>query len=179
MLKEFYPDIHMSSVFAVDYSKLYLKGCRGILFDLDNTLVHHGDDSTEEVDALFRTIHDIGLKTIIVSDNSDERIRSFLKNIDSPYISEAGKPDPAAYMKALQILGISKEQAVCVGDQVFRDIRGANRAGIASILVDFIRVPYEKGIGKKRWVEKFILFCWRMNRHHRNRIGNVGMEEKL
>ncbi len=50
---------HVPSVFAIDYEKL-AAGLQGILFDIDNTLVHHGDDSTPEVDALFRHIHSLG-----------------------------------------------------------------------------------------------------------------------
>lgn len=49
------------------------------------------------------------------------------------------------------------EQVVCIGDQVFRDIRGANRCGMASILVDFIRLPQETHYGKKRVLEKYIM----------------------
>ena len=37
----------------LDYEKLYRLGYRGLVFDIDNTLVPHGADSTEEIDALF------------------------------------------------------------------------------------------------------------------------------
>ena len=70
MLERWYPTAHVPSVFAIDYEKLAALGYKGILFDIDNTLVHHGDDSTPEVDALFRHIHSLGLKTLLLSDNS-------------------------------------------------------------------------------------------------------------
>ena len=177
MFRNYYPDIHVPSVFNIDYQKLYQKGYRGIIFDLDNTLVHHGDDSTPEIDALFHTIHGIGLKTIILSDNTEERILCFLKNIDSPYISDANKPDIQGYQKALTILGVSTEQVVCIGDQVFRDIYGANCAGISNILVDFIRLSDEKRIGKKRWLEKLVLLLYKGSSRHTNRIGNIYIEK--
>lgn len=179
MFRNLYPDVHVPSVFSIDYEKLYKIGYRGIIFDLDNTLVHHRDDSTPEVDELFRKIHAVGLKTLILSDNTRERIQSFLKNIDSPYIDDANKPNPEGYRKALQILELPKNQVVCIGDQLFTDIRGANQMGIASVLVDFIRVPYEKRIGKKRWVEKFILLSGSMIRGRKSRIGNICIEEHL
>ena len=143
MLERWYPTAHVPSVFAIDYEKLAALGYKGILFDIDNTLVHHGDDSTPEVDALFRHIHSLGLKTLLLSDNSAVRIERFNRNIRTLFIAEAGKPDPAAYRRACAILGLPPEQVVCVGDQVFRDIRGANSAGLDSILVDFIRLPGE------------------------------------
>ena len=57
MLRDYYPYEYVESVFAIDYNKLYGLGFRGIIFDIDNTLVPHGDNSTPEVDALFEEIH--------------------------------------------------------------------------------------------------------------------------
>ena len=79
----FYPHAYVDSVFSLDYQKLYDKGYRGILFDIDNTLVHHGEDSTEEVDALFRELYQTGFRTLLLSNNSRERIQRFMRNIDS------------------------------------------------------------------------------------------------
>ena len=53
MFKRFYPYAYVDSVFAINYQKLYNMGYRGLIFDIDNTLVHHGDDSTPEIDDLF------------------------------------------------------------------------------------------------------------------------------
>ena len=99
MLERWYPTAHVPSVFAIDYEKLSALGYKGILFDIDNTLVHHGDDSTPEVDALFRHIHSLGLKTLLLSDNSAVRIERFNRNIRTLFIAEAGKPDPASYRR--------------------------------------------------------------------------------
>jgi len=46
MFRLFYPYEYVESVFTIDYNKLYSLGYRGIIFDIDNTLVHHGEDST-------------------------------------------------------------------------------------------------------------------------------------
>lgn len=171
MLKKFYPDGHVHSVLQIDYMKLFKNGYRGILFDIDNTLVHHGDDSTEEIDDLFRKIHQIGLKTIIISNNNEERIKRFIKNIHTQYIAEAGKPDASGYLKAVEMLGLPKDECVCVGDQIFTDIYGANKSNIDSILVDFIRLPEEKWFGKRRILEKIILKFWTICR-----MGKTGMK---
>lgn len=174
MLERWYPTAHVPSVFAIDYEKLSALGYKGILFDIDNTLVHHGDDSTPEVDALFRHIHSLGLKTLLLSDNSAVRIERFNRNIRTLFIAEAGKPDPAAYRRACAILGLPPEQVVCVGDQVFRDIRGANSAGLDSILVDFIRLPGETHYGKKRVLEKVILWFYHRDPRRRGRLDGIG-----
>lgn len=176
MLKCFYPYEYAESVFSIDYQKLYDQGYRGLIFDIDNTLVHHGEDSTPEVDALFRQIHQTGLKTLLLSNNSEKRILRFLKNIDSAYIAEANKPDPTGYEKAAALLELPKEQVVCIGDQVFTDILGANRAGIASILVKYLRYPQEKKIGIRRNVEKWILKCYQMRPSCQGRLGDIYKE---
>ena len=91
MFKKFYPYEYANSVFDIDYNKLYNKGYKGIIFDIDNTLVHHGDNSTEEIDELFNKIQGIGLKTLLLSNNNEERVKRFLANINSLYICDAQK----------------------------------------------------------------------------------------
>ena len=59
-----FPYEYVDSVFSIDYQKLVQKGYKGIIFDIDMTLVPHGADSTKEIDALFKTVHKLGLKTL-------------------------------------------------------------------------------------------------------------------
>lgn len=160
-LVKYYPRGYAESVFGIDYDKLYRKGFRGIIFDIDNTLVHHGDGSTPEVDRLFVRIHNAGLKTLLLTNNDEERVLRFIKNIRTDYICDAEKPEPQGYLNALKKLGIKRSQAVVIGDQLFTDILGANRCGIPGILVKFIRLPEEKWIGKRRYLEKLIMWSWR------------------
>lgn len=176
MITMLFPWERAKSVFSIDYQKLYDLGYRAVLFDIDNTLVHHGDDSTPEVDELLRQIHRVGLKTMLISNNGVDRIERFLRNIDSPYIPNADKPDPGNYRRAMEILGVGPEETVCIGDQLFTDILGANRSGMAGILVDFIRLPNETRIGIRRHLERVILCCWRLCRPRRRRIGDIWKE---
>lgn len=177
MFKIFYPYEYVKSVFVIDYNKLYNKGYRGLIFDIDNTLVHHGEDSTEKVEELFNFLQQIGFKTLILSNNSEKRIKRFLKNINSPYIYDAQKPAVSSYLKGIEILKLRKEEVVMIGDQIFTDIWGANRSGIASILVEFIRKENEIKIGKKRQIEKIILEFYKRNKKCQNRIGNIVKKE--
>ena len=170
ILEKYYPNGYADSVFAIDYEKLYEIGYRGIIFDIDNTLVHHGDDSTDEVDELFRRIHSTGLKTILLTNNDEERVRRFIRNIDTPFICDADKPNIKGYLKAVSELGIKRSEAVVIGDQIFTDIIGAKNSGIAGVLVRFIKLPEEKWIGKRRYIEKLILWSWR----RKGRCGEIG-----
>lgn len=172
MLKRYYPGGYVQTVFHIDYQKLYDRGYRGILFDVDNTLVHHGDDSNAQVDALFETLHAMGFKTLLLSNNSAKRLERFRKNINTLYIPEANKPSPDSYEKAVELLGLTKGETLCIGDQLFTDILGANRSGIDSILVRFIQIDPKAKIGIRRHVERMILWCYRHSRQYQ-RLGEI------
>ena len=176
MLQLFYPFEYVDSVFAIDYKKLYEKGYRGIIFDIDNTLVHHGDDSNEKVDQLFKDIHQAGLQTLLLSNNEEARVQRFIKNIDTLYICDAEKPKRSGYEKAVKDLKLDRRKIVFIGDQVFTDIFGANRCRIATILVKFIRMKGETKIGKRRQLENFILSFYKKSKKYQHRIGNILVE---
>ncbi|MDT2831916.1 YqeG family HAD IIIA-type phosphatase [Vagococcus carniphilus] len=178
MFKLFYPYEYVDSVFAIDYRKLQDKGYKAVIFDIDNTLVHHGEDSTKEVDNLFEEIHELGLKTLLLSNNCDERIESFLENIEAPFISDAQKPNKDNYLRAVDMLGIKKTEAVMIGDQLFTDIYGANLSGIDNILVKYMRYDDEVKIGIRRNIEKILLRWYQKNKSYQNRIGDILRKEQ-
>lgn len=178
MFRLFYPYEYVESVFTIDYNKLYSLGYRGIIFDIDNTLVHHGEDSTPEIDNLFAEIHKTGLKTLLLSNNDTERIERFNININTLYIPDANKPKTDNYYKAIEMLGCKKEETVFIGDQLFTDIYGANKCGIANILVKFLRYETETRIGKKRTLEKFILCLYKRSKSCQHRIGDIHMKRR-
>lgn len=155
-----FPDAYADSVFAIDYERLWAMGYRALMFDIDNTLVHHGADSTPQVDAFFAQLQKAGWKTLVLSNNSEERILRFLAHIEAPYVYEAEKPKTWGYSRALELLGVEKTQAVMIGDQVFTDVLGANRCGIANILVRYLRRDGETKIGIRRRVEKAVLWLY-------------------
>ena len=173
MFRIFYPYEYVDSVFSIDYNELYNKGYRGIIFDIDNTLVHHGDDSTKEIDELFKRIQKIGLITFLLSNNDEKRVKRFLKNIDSLYLCDAQKQKTENYLKAVEMMNITKKETLFVGDQIFTDILGANRSGIASVLVEYIKIDGETKIGKRRQLENIVLKMYLKNRKYQHRLGGI------
>ena len=170
MLGKFYPYEYVESIFDIDYEELYKRGYRALIFDVDDTLVPADYDSNEEVDDFFRKIQAIGFKTILLSNNCEERILSFLKNIDSPYIANAQKPYLQGYEKALEFLQVDKNQVIMIGDQIFTDVLGANRFNIPNILVKFIGFTEKKYLGKRRTLESVILYFYSKNKKMNSRI---------
>lgn len=177
-LSKYYPSNFEDSVFSIDYPQLYKDGFRGIIFDIDNTLVLHGHNSNEKVDRLFNYIHDVGFKTILLTDNDQPRVERFIKNIDTNYICEAEKPNPAAYFDAVKKMDLEKDQVLVIGDQIFKDILAANNAGLNSILVKFLRHPNENWVGKRRYVEYVILRFYKMSKEH-NKLGNINLKKEI
>ncbi len=176
MFDALFPAAYADSVFDIDFNTLYDKGYRGIMFDVDNTLVHHGKDSNTAVDALFAKLHAIGFKTVMLSNNDAPRLERFLKNIDAPYIADAAKPRTEGYEKALALLNVQRHEALCVGDQVFTDILGANRCKIDSILVHFIRNGAHEKLGIRRRLEAVVLALYRRSRRYQ-RLGDILKKE--
>ena len=170
LISRYYPYEYVEDVFSIDYKALYEKGFRGLIFDIDNTLVPHGADSTEEIDKLFMHIHETGLKTLLLSNNSEARVKRFKENIDTLFIYDANKPEPDAFRQAVVMLGIKDEEAIVIGDQTFTDIYGANMSGLASILVKYIGYYKKEKKGIRRNIEKVILYFYKHSRKYQHRL---------
>lgn len=157
MFKKFYPTVYVPSAYTVDFSELYNKGYRVLILDVDNTLVEHGAPATDKAVAFFESIRNIGMKTCILSNNSEPRIKPFADAVKSDYIFDAGKPKRSGYEKAMKMLGGNYENTIFMGDQLFTDIFGANRTGIKSILVKPIKIDPEFLIRLKRLGERIVM----------------------
>ena len=178
MIEKFYPCEYVKSVFDIEFKKLYDSGIKAVIFDIDNTLVFQDEDSTEETERLFSALHKLGLKTMILSNNNEERVRRFLRNIDSPYICKAYKPFRKGYLRALEKLAVEKEQAVFVGDQLFTDILGSNRCGIRSILVRYIEKSGSKPQLRRKF-EKAILRSYFKKHPGADPVADSGLTSEL
>lgn len=160
MLKKFYPDNEIASSYEIDYEALYEKGYRGIIYDVDNTLVPHGAPADDKAMDLFDRLHTLGFQTVLLSNNKEPRVKSFAEQVNSRYIFRANKPAVAGYERAMEIMGTSKETTVFVGDQLFTDIWGAKRTGIETYLVKPIHPKEEIQIVLKRKLERIVLYFY-------------------
>jgi len=162
MFKKFYPTKWVNSIYKdVDFQKLYDLGYRGIISDIDNTLVEHDADASEEAVNLYRTLKDIGFKVCFMSNNDEIRVSRFNKDMNTYSIYNAKKPLATSYNKAMDLMGTNKKNTIFIGDQIFTDILGANNAGLKSILVDPISKREEIQIVIKRFFEKIVLFFYK------------------
>lgn len=151
----------MESVYRIPWDSWYEKGIRGIIFDIDNTLVPHGLPADQRIIELIDKLHHSGLKTCLLSNNKEARVAPFAEQVHSPYISRAGKPAVKNYRKAMKMMGTRRDTTLFVGDQLFTDVYGANRAGIYGILVTPINPREEIQIILKRYLEAPVLFFYK------------------
>lgn len=154
-----YPTQYYESSYIIDYEKLYEDGYRGIIFDLDNTLVPHGAPADEKALKLMDRLKSIGYSIFFLSNNRKERVEMFNEKIDALYLCKASKPNKRGYLKAAEMMNLTPSQVLVVGDQIFTDIWGANMAGMRSCLVMPIdRSSDEIQIVLKRMLEKVVLY---------------------
>ena len=116
-----------------------------------------GAPATPEAVSLFAYLRSIGLDTCLISNNKEERVKSFADDVGSKYQFKAGKPKKKGYIAAMEMMGTDRDSTIFIGDQIFTDIWGANRAGIPSCRVLPINSREEIQIVLKRFIEKPIL----------------------
>ena len=159
---KFFPKKVVRSTYSINFKKYYKNGYKGVLFDIDNTLVPHGEAADDKAVKFFQKLRDIGFKFCLISNNKEERVRTFAEKVGAPYIYDAHKPSTEGYNKAMEIIGTDVNETIFVGDQVFTDVFGGNRASLYTILVRPIHHKEEIQIVLKRYIEKPILFFYKM-----------------
>ena len=160
MLECFYPDVYISSTYQIDFQKYYDSGYRGIIFDIDNTLVPHGAPADTRSIRLIESLKKMGFQILLLSNNKEPRVKMFNDAVHVHYIFKAGKPGRGGYRKAMDQMGTNEKNTLFVGDQLFTDVGGARNTGIFSILVQPIDKKEEIEIVLKRYLEKIVLFFY-------------------
>ena len=109
----------------------------------------------------IRTFFEMTGLVSTISNNKEDRAKPFAKAVKSEYIFDAHKPSTKNYIKAMEIMNTTKETTLFLGDQIFTDVWGANRAGIKSIMLEKINPKEEIQIVLKRIPEKFIMWSYK------------------
>ncbi len=169
MFKKFFPDEYLESTYKIDFEEQYRKGYRGIIFDIDNTLVPHGAPSDKRAEKLFEGLKKMGFQCCLLSNNQYQRVSSFNEKIQVHFIENAHKPSRKNYLKAMELMGTKIENTLFVGDQLFTDVYGAKRVGIHNILVKPIHPKEEIQIVLKRKLEKIVLFFYAKEQRKRKK----------
>ena len=143
----FKADYLADSIYDISGEALARRGIKLLLADLDNTLVPYGVPLPDDKLINWRDeLHAYGITLFVLSNNRHEnRPHIFAEGLDVPYIGHAGKPKTHSFYKAMEDMRVTKEQTAIIGDQIFTDVLGGNRAGVTTILVKPIRLAGNPG----------------------------------
>lgn len=131
------PDAYLGGVAEIPLDRLWELGVRGIVVDLDNTLVAYRESAVApELAEWVRAARRRGFGVVLVSNNWSERVAAVGLHLDVPTVPSAMKPLPAAFLRALRVLGTPRAQTVVVGDQLLTDVLGAKLMGMRAILTE-------------------------------------------
>ena len=157
------PKERLNRVTEITPDWLAQRGLRGVVVDLDNTLVPYGVAPPPPVELAEwkRALDAAGIPLAIVSNAKKHRTRRWAEALGVFGWGLAGKPFPLSLRKAFARLGLRPAEVAVVGDQLFTDVLGANLAGGYAVLVDPIEP--KKGLPHTRWVRG--LERWLLRRH--------------
>ncbi|AHD04855.1 YqeG family HAD IIIA-type phosphatase [Paenibacillus larvae] len=143
-MKKLVPRLSVQSIYQIDLEKLWRQGIRGIITDLDNTLVGAKDPhATPELADWLGHVKQLGFQVVIVSNNREMRVSTFAAPLSIPFIFAARKPRNVAFHRALKMMNLRPEQTSVIGDQLLTDVLGGNRLGLYTILVQPISLADE------------------------------------
>ncbi|BDP70506.1 haloacid dehalogenase [Enterococcus faecium] len=136
MFSNYKPTWMVEAIYQITPAQLKNLGIKAVLTDLDNTLIAwNNPDGTEELLTWILEMKNAGIPVVVVSNNNSKRVARAIEKFDLLYVARAMKPLARGINIAKKQLDLADDEIVMVGDQIMTDIRGANRAGIRSILV--------------------------------------------
>lgn len=153
-----YPKKYFSNVKEINIELLEKNQIKGIILDVDNTLINFNREMPDGVQEWVEKLKQEGIKFCIVSNsNKEEKIKSVAQKLNIPYIFFAKKPFKFGFKRAKQKLSLEYKNIAAVGDQIFTDIIGANRCDMFSILVEPIEEKDYLVTKIKRPLERLII----------------------
>lgn len=155
MYRLFCPRLMVNSVYDIDVEKLKAMGIRGIILDLDNTVIPW--DSAlmcPEAHQWLRALLDAGLRVGLVSNNHRRRVEKFANIFGIPFAARAFKPAKRGFRRVMAAMRLTENQVAVVGDQLFTDILGGNRLGCYTIWVKPLTAKEFVGTKCTRQLEK-------------------------
>lgn len=162
MLGRFTPTWMINATYDIDPRELSQLGIRVVLTDLDNTLIAWNNPfGTEELRDWMRALERENIQLVVVSNNSHNRVKTAVANLQLPFISRALKPLSIGIRRAMRRYQVDENSVVMVGDQLLTDIAAANGSRIRSILVKPILESDAWNTRINRFFERFVMHAMR------------------
>lgn len=154
----FYPDFAFRRIHEIPAAWFAEQGISVLLLDVDNTLTtHNSPDISPSVAGWLARMKGAKLRMLVVSNNSEERVKPFCDSLGLGCISRAAKPLGFAVTRAANELGVPKSAIAIIGDQIFTDVLCGRLAGVKTILVEPIETEAFLFFKFKRMLERVVL----------------------
>lgn len=170
MMKKLIPTFKSNNIFNVDFVKLKELGYKTLFIDLDNTLDSpyvYSPDS--KVFSLIEKLKDLNFNIYIVSNNKQERVERYVKDLNVNYMYDVKKPFVKRIRKFIKENNIDLSHAISIGDQVMTDVLLANKLKISVILLNPLTIKDEP-----------ITFIPRLlDKHFRKKINKLDITKEI
>ena len=128
------PKFFFEKIYDIKEDFLKENNIKALILDVDNTLtLHDSPDLNPKISQWIEKMKEKNIPLVILSNNSPQRVKPLAKALGLEFFTGT-KPNKKDYEKVLNFLNLPRENVAGVGDQIFTDVWGANRAGIISIL---------------------------------------------
>ena len=172
------PALILDHVTDVTPDLLLSRDLRGVLLDLDNTLIEYGSYADAlEVQAWAAGLLVAGVKLYLLSNALPERVRFWTERLGFAGHGLASKPMPNAFKRAARNMGLSPREVAMVGDQLFTDVLGGNLAGMFTIMVRPLADNALPHTQLTRKVERLVLRRYGAGGHNRAKIINDSIKD--
>lgn len=153
------PDYFFDDFTSLTAEWLKAHGVKGIVTDIDNTLVTYDDpEPTPPVLEWLSMLRENGIRVALVSNNSSpDRVLRFNRELGFFARHKSGKPFGAAPRLAMEHMGTDRTNTLMLGDQIFTDVMAGKCHGLTSVLVKPIKDKTTLFFRTKRLLEKPIL----------------------
>ena len=153
----FKPNFWLKNVLSINKKFLTENNIKGLVLDLDNTLSMHGSPAAENgVMEWLDEMRALGIKMVVVSNNTEKRVKPLARQLGLDFISFGCKPLTRGITKAIKKMGLQKKEVALVGDQIFTDIIGGNLKRIKTVLVEPFHLEDKPSFKLKRKLESAV-----------------------
>ncbi len=161
----FYPNDYFKSVTEISYQYLKENNIKGLILDVDNTLIDYDKNLSEEIIEWVEKLKKKNIKMFILSNsNKQDKVKNVADKLDLEYMFFGMKPFKRGFKKVKEKLNLDSKNIAAVGDQIFTDVIGANRMKMYSVLVEpiaekdiwvtVLKRPLENWLKRKYWKTK-------------------------
>ena len=147
----YFPDRYINRITDINSDFFKEEDIKGVIIDIDNTVI---DAKKNVIDGLIEWKNELtenDIEVIILSNTVDRpKVATIANLLDVDYFIFGRKPNLGGFNKARKHLNLPAENMAVIGDQIFTDILGANKAGMLSVLVNPLQEQLDYFITKWR-----------------------------